>query len=83
MASGPEHYREAEALLRRADALSPSAAEQDAPILLQQAQVHATLALAAATALDPCGADRANPNATADPDAVAWWNVAAVQPAVE
>jgi hypothetical protein len=53
MASGPEHYRTAEALLQMAsdhevDPDTPYAHEQ---YLLAAAQVHATLALAAATAL--------------------------------
>lgn len=52
MATSLEHYLAAEQMLRRVDALSPTAAEQQAPILLQEAQVHATLALAAATALN-------------------------------
>jgi hypothetical protein len=43
MASGPEHYREAERLL--------GVAEEPEVIRLAEAQVHATLALAAATAL--------------------------------
>jgi hypothetical protein len=51
MSTSVDHYQEAERLLRRADALSPSAAAQDAPLLLQEAQVHATLALAAITGL--------------------------------
>lgn len=51
MATSIGHYLEAERLLRRADALSPSAAEEQALLLLQEAQVHATLALAAVTAM--------------------------------
>ena len=38
--TGPEHYRKAESLLRKGDTLD-----------IAEAQVHATLALAAATAL--------------------------------
>lgn len=47
--TGPEHYREAERLVRLATR-QPEAS--DAPVLAVAAQVHATLALAAATALD-------------------------------
>ena len=49
--TGPEHYREAERLLRHAE--TPHA---DAALTLADAQVHATLALAAATAA--AGIDR-------------------------
>lgn len=46
--SGPEHYREAE----RLTALGGNSADPtDAAIVLTEAQAHATLALAAATAL--------------------------------
>lgn len=45
------HYREAEQLLRRLDRLGPHAAAEDGPLMLQTAAVHATLALAAVTAL--------------------------------
>ncbi|MEV5619462.1 MULTISPECIES: hypothetical protein [unclassified Streptomyces] len=44
--TGPEHYREAERLLALAD-------YHDDPARCAAAQVHATLALAAATALPP------------------------------
>jgi hypothetical protein len=43
--NGPEHYRQAERLLRNEPWLPPTPAE------VARAQVHATLALAAATAL--------------------------------
>lgn len=46
MATGAQHYEVAEALLQHADALRSH--EDDS--LVQAAQVHATLALAAATA---------------------------------
>ena len=45
--TGPEHYREAEQLLNEADDDSTIVPAD----LIAQAQVHATLALAAATAL--------------------------------
>lgn len=46
--TGPEHYREAERLLFEAGKLY--AGDQREPGLLAEAQIHATLALAAATA---------------------------------
>jgi hypothetical protein len=56
--NGPEHYREAEKLLGYAEARD---AEQRGDAtdmsLLAEAQVHATLALAAATALNDNAAD--------------------------
>jgi len=57
MATGPEHYREAEKLLASADANTAEKAYVSIPLdeppsaLLVAAQVHATLALAAATAM--------------------------------
>jgi hypothetical protein len=52
MSTSVDHYQEAERLLSRFDALSPSSADEQGPLLLQTAQVHATLALAAVTALN-------------------------------
>lgn len=43
--NGTEHYKRAERLVERSDAVGP----EHATTLLAQAQVHATLALAAAT----------------------------------
>jgi hypothetical protein len=48
--TGPEHYREAERLLQDAVTVKMITAE-DARAMIQMAQVHATLALVAATAL--------------------------------
>nr|WP_062336107.1 hypothetical protein [Herbidospora sakaeratensis] len=48
--TGLDHYQEAEALLRRADGAD---LDGHAQYLVARAQVHATLALAAATALRP------------------------------
>lgn len=53
--TGPEHYREAERLLKNVKASSA-----DEPKYLALAQVHATLALVASTAL---AADEALPEA--------------------
>jgi hypothetical protein len=49
--TGPEHYREAERLLTLADGFDVS----DAAVTLAAAHAHATLALAAATALTDAG----------------------------
>ncbi|MFD8577206.1 hypothetical protein ACFV1H_17975 [Streptomyces virginiae] len=49
--TGPEHYRKAEALLAVADDYEDDGAPQTARSRREEAQVHATLALAAATAL--------------------------------
>jgi predicted HicB family RNase H-like nuclease len=59
--NGPEHYREAERLLEQAeiDARDPMRKYQEDANVIAAAQVHATLALAAATAYpavkDWCG----------------------------
>ncbi|MGW1765327.1 hypothetical protein ACWCQL_14795 [Streptomyces sp. NPDC002073] len=49
--SGPEHYRKAEDLLQQAEHANVSTLARQ--LLLAQAQVHATLAQAAATAVTP------------------------------
>ena len=74
--TGPEHYREAERLLLVADRdvsenWAVTTGEQKADVLAT-AQVHATLALAAATALP---ADYYGPD---DADSTAWME--AIQP---
>jgi hypothetical protein len=48
--TGPEHYRKAEALLEAANSGANPHSDQE-PRLVAQAQVHATLALAAATGM--------------------------------
>ena len=52
VATGPEHYTDAERLLRVADTISANHDETNpaATLMLAEAQVHATLALAAAVA---------------------------------
>jgi hypothetical protein len=50
--TGPEHYRQAEQILAEAENSAPDANCDDVALLLKFAQVHATLALAAATALN-------------------------------
>jgi hypothetical protein len=64
--TGPEHYREAEQLL---GARRSGESAEDAASRLAEAQIHATLALAAATALTG--------NAEADR---AWRDVAEARP---
>ncbi|MER6860790.1 MULTISPECIES: hypothetical protein [Streptomyces] len=56
--TGPEHYRKAEALLDTA--AKNFLLGKDASSALAAAQAHATLALAAATALPPGGPDTAS-----------------------
>ena len=75
MATGPEHYREAQRLLDQAgEALRDSTIESRARVeahrmLTSAAQVHATLALAAAT-LAATHADAVPSGTHAD-----WWRV--------
>ncbi len=70
--SGPEHYREAEKLIAAANRrLGGNDAEWLHPPVRRaeqraEAQIHATLALAAATALDP------SRDGYSDPDRAAW-----------
>jgi hypothetical protein len=75
--TGPQHYQRAEQLIKQANAITdgfPSAAYEQA---LLEAQVHATLALAAATAMNDF-----NPNGDGIP-APDWaaWKAAAATPA--
>ncbi|MGW4663245.1 hypothetical protein [Streptosporangium sandarakinum] len=78
--TGPEHYREAERLVREADA-------EDAPEWVTaraaQAQVHATLALAAATALlgPAVAVDISEGLDLNDPDLNAWIEAAGAKSA--
>ena len=65
MATGPEHYREAERLLYLAQG-------EAWPAAAQLAHVHATLALAAATALSTAGGDQQLPAK----DRTAWLDTA-------
>ena len=68
--TGPEHYAEAERLLTLADRHTTGVTyAQEWTLTLTAAQVHATLALAAATAVG-----------TAGPDLHAWADVAATKP---
>jgi hypothetical protein len=65
--TGPEHYREAEHLL---GARRSGESAEDAASRLTEAQVHATLALAAATAL------------SSEDDRLAWQETASGRPPV-
>lgn len=66
MATGPDHYREAQNLLRKSDGQEPEFAMR----LIAEAQVHATLALAAAAALN------SGQYGLPYSDATAWQNTA-------
>jgi hypothetical protein len=67
--TGPEHYAEAERLLAVADRHARGGTyDQEWTLILTAAQVHAALALAAATAVG-----------TAGPDGHAWADVAATR----
>lgn len=72
--TGPEHYREAERLLAEAFDDSETASAKE---ILAEAQVHATLALAAATALNV-----ASGSAMPDPDWLAWRDAASMTRAI-
>ncbi len=75
--TGPEHYREAEEILKKART-HPATAEGDKPVAIARATAHSILALAAATALndgkagvevaewDAWGAVAGTPNKPAD-----------------
>lgn len=71
--TGPEHYANAESDLEHAARASDKGRMDDMTYWLQCAQVHATLALAAATALGREGADGLLPSM----DRAAWFNAAA------
>jgi hypothetical protein len=67
--TGPDHYAEAERLLAVADRHTRGVTyDEEWTLTLTAAQVHATLALAAATAVDTTG-----------PDGRAWADVAATR----
>ena len=71
--TGPEHYREAERLMKRADRIMDGFPSEEYAQTIAVAQVHATLALAAATALGREGEGRTQPGK----DKAAWFDVAA------
>lgn len=80
--TGPEHYAEAERLMVRLAEISntPGPVDRKATLVISSvAQVHATLALAAATAMGAGRADTEN-GAMDAVDFRAWDEVAGVQP---
>ena len=56
--NGPDHYKAAEQLLGAADQIANQGSDEIAQELRAEAQVHATLALAAATVYPVVAADR-------------------------
>jgi hypothetical protein len=76
--TGPEHYAEAERLLTEAAGLQVDYEDASALPLLTRAQVHATLALTAATALNPAGEDFVQDKYW--PEYKAWAKVCSVAP---
>jgi hypothetical protein len=76
--TGPEHYAEAERLLTEAAGLQVDYEDASTLPLLTRAQVHATLALAAATALNPTGEDFISEKHW--PEYEAWTKVCSVTP---
>lgn len=77
MATGPEHYREAEKLLGyAAQILAEDWGCREEMSFLAEAQVRATLALAAAAALTGCTASYYD---TDEPEIKAWHEVAGVK----
>ena len=82
MATGPEHYREAERLMSMcvgSDGNPPPFGEPALDAYMQLAQTHATLALAAATALMTATGD----SAPAEQDSEEWRRVASELPPFE
>ena len=81
--TGPEHYLEAERLLaelkRARCSVTKTVSPQTVQNLLAEAQVHATLALAAATALGLPAGHTENWAAMPDADARAWGKAAGEQ----
>jgi hypothetical protein len=75
--TGPEHYREAERLLAETER-TPEDSVRSVATVAAQAQVHATLALAAATAM---AGEHAHPY-SAWPDGVAWYHAAGTKRAI-
>lgn len=73
MATGPEHYREAERLLAIVDADQAADTMLTENALIRMAQVHATLALAAASAL---GSMRVDDHGMFGVDIDSWIHVA-------
>ncbi|WP_318202911.1 hypothetical protein [Streptomyces sp. SCL15-4] len=79
--TGPEHYREAERLLAMSrDILRPNDdGHCEADRIIAEAQVHATLALTAATAMQ--AAVDGSEHGMGGPEYAAWYEAAGVKPA--
>lgn len=77
MSTGPEHYQRAEELLARSVDLQTAADLR--PLLAARAQVHATLALAAATALVNSTVWTNSSSVNAGREIKRWGEVAATQ----
>ncbi|MFI9340017.1 hypothetical protein ACIG0D_01875 [Streptomyces sp. NPDC052773] len=79
MPTGPEHYREAERLLKGCqNSCGALVIEDGTAEVLAAAQVHATLALAAATAMG-APVDGEGDSGLPPRDAKAWFDVAGVK----
>ena len=74
--TGPEHYREAERLIKQANGIMDGFPGDTYAQTVAEAQVHATLALAAATALVDY-----HDNGMTEGDQLAWYKAASEQPA--
>jgi hypothetical protein len=77
--TGPEHYREAERLIALVDKFTELEKNKSVPLMQAQAQVHATLSLAAATALSHRDDDERMVGMH-ESDWLAWDKVAGVSP---
>ncbi|MET9465842.1 hypothetical protein ABZY44_13745 [Streptomyces sp. NPDC006544] len=78
--TGPEHYHKAEQLLADADSYEDDQATELARDRRAEAQVHALLALAAATAM-AAPVDQETDSGMPPADATAWYKAAGTQPA--
>ncbi|MBG0828497.1 hypothetical protein HS041_12035 [Planomonospora sp. ID67723] len=74
--TGPDHYRAAEEMLATAKEADAGADRDDIKLFLRFAEIHATLALAAATGVGAIAGDRQNWDGMPTPDARAWLDVA-------
>lgn len=78
--NGPEHYAEAERLAAKAGALPPEVMPLENRVaMMAAAQLHATLALVAATALPLEGVDLDGRPFVRGAAEAAWMNVAGVE----
>lgn len=82
MPTGPEHFKDAELMLKEAEQFTANedGTCPDAERFLRYAQVHATLALAAATALNVAAVIKGPEDADVRRDVSVWSEVAGVPP---